>query len=223
MIRLPRAILFDCDGVLVDTEPLANQMLSELITSHGVPMSPLDCRAAFTGLNPRGVARRLIELHNLDLSKPLVNVASAHFMTALKKNGLTPLQGVAETLRRLQELNIAIAAASNSPLDELVFKLDLAGIIAYFAPHHYSGDALGRPKPDPAVYLHAALHLGVAPSDCIVIEDSPLGVRAGVAAGMTVWGFTGTHPDPSHSRVLLHAGAHRCIERIDAIAAELAP
>lgn len=202
-----QAVLFDCDGVLVDSEPLANQMLSELFAAHGVVMSIPECRAAFTGLNPRGVAIRLLELKGLDLTDVLVNHASAYFVEALAKQGLPPLPGVLDALASLKSRGIPFAAASNSELKELTFKLRLAGLINFFAPHHYSGDELRRPKPDPAVYLHAAEQLNVKPSDCVVIEDSPLGVRAGAAAGMRVLGFTGTHDDPSHADTLRRAGA----------------
>ncbi len=213
-----RAVLFDCDGVLVDTEPLANRMLSAVFAEHGVVMSDAECRAMFTGLNPRGVGERLLEATGLDLRKALVEQASGAFMRAIAREGLSPLEGVVEVLGMLRDGGVRMATASNSPLEELVFKLRLSGLERWFAPHHYSGDALGRPKPEPAVYEHAARELGVEAGACVVIEDSVVGVRAGAAAGMRVWGFVGTHAgEPgvaAHGNMLMQAGAERVIEQM---------
>lgn len=201
------AILFDCDGVLVDSEPPANRVLSEILAEHGVVMSHAECRDAFLGLNPRGVADRLMELRGVDVASPLIEQGSRRFVELLAVEGLPPLPGVIETIDKLARLSVPFAVASNSQLDELLFKLRLCGLYDRFVPHAYSADAIGKPKPDPAVYLHAAAMLGVDPALCVVVEDSPTGVRAGVRAGMRVLGFMGAHDDPRHGRVLLDAGA----------------
>jgi len=212
------AILFDCDGVLVDSEPLANRMLSDFFATRGVHMSVDQCRAAFTGLNPRGVGEKLLALHAVDLIQPLVLHASNLFMQALRRDGLTPLPGLLDALSAIRTAGIPIASASNSPLPELIFKLGLAGLLPAFAPHHYSGDELGLPKPDPGVYLHAAARLGVPPARCVVIEDSRIGVQAGVRAGMRVLGYTGTHDHAAHAAALTAAGAETTFNHMGRLA-----
>lgn len=213
------AIIFDCDGVLVDSEPLANRILSDLLREHGVDMSPETCRDTFVGLNPRGVANRLKELRGVDLSGPLIAEGSTRFMAALEREGLAPVDGVVELLRDLSRRGVRLAAASNSPIDELRLKLRLSNLGDWFGEHAYSGDALGRSKPDPAVYLHAAARLGVAPARCVVIEDTVTGVTAGARAGMRVLGFIGTHPHAGYGRRLLEAGAERVIGSMNELAA----
>ncbi|CAG0948627.1 FMN hydrolase / 5-amino-6-(5-phospho-D-ribitylamino)uracil phosphatase [Phycisphaerales bacterium] len=203
------AVIFDCDGVLVDSEPLANRILSELLGEHGVTMSPEECRDTFVGLNPRGVANRLRELRGIDLSGPLIAEGSKRFMEALERSGLEPFEGVGTAIEALLRRGVRLAAASNSPIDELRLKLRLSGLDRWFGSHAYSGDALGQSKPDPAVYLYTAARLGVEPHRCVVIEDTVTGVTAGVRAGMRVLGFTGTHQVAAYGLRLMDAGAAR--------------
>lgn len=215
------AIIFDCDGVLVDSEPLANRVLSDLLCENGVAMSPEECRDTFVGLNPRGVADRLRQLRGIDLSGPLLAEGSRRFMAVLERTGLAPFEGVEVAIRGLHARGLRLAAASNSPIDELRLKLRLSGLDGWFGEHAYSGDALGQSKPDPAVYVHAAARLGVEPAGCVVIEDTVTGVTAGVRAGMRVLGFMGTHPHAGYGRRLLEAGAERVIGSMNEIAALL--
>lgn len=204
-----RAVIFDCDGVLVDSEPQANRTLSEVLGEHGVRMTPEECRAAFVGLNPTGVAKKLLELKGVDLRATLPGETVPRFMALLEREGVAAVPGAAEAVEMCRARGLAVAVASNSPLAELALKLRLSGIGPLVGEHFYSGDALGRSKPDPGVYLHAAARLGVAPGACAVIEDSATGVKAGVAAGMRVLGFTGTHDGAHSAEVLLNAGAER--------------
>jgi len=199
------AVIFDCDGVLVDSEPLSNRVLSDVLTEHGVAMSPEECRETFVGLNPRGVAAKLLATRGVDLTTPLTTLAVPRFMADLRRAGLPPIPGVTQLLGTLRALGTAIAVASNSPLEELYLKLELAGLIGDFDPHIHSGDALGRSKPDPGVYLHAAKMLNVVPAACTVVEDTPTGITSGVRAGMRVFGFAGTHP--ASADALRRAGA----------------
>jgi HAD superfamily hydrolase (TIGR01509 family) len=188
-----RAIIFDCDGVLVDSEPQANRVLSAALAERGVDMSPDECRAAFVGLNPRGVAGRLIELRGIDLTAYLTSAVVPRFMALLEAEGLAPMPGALDAVRSLHDRGVPIAVASNSPLPELQLKLRLTGLDRYFGPHVHSGDAIGRSKPDPGVYLHAAAGLGMPPEACTVIEDTPTGVLAAARAGMRVIGFSPGH------------------------------
>jgi HAD superfamily hydrolase (TIGR01509 family) len=219
----PDTILFDCDGVLVDSEPAANMVFSHLLAEHGVIYSPEELARLFVGLNPRGAASRLVELTGVDLTGVIVAQLSGRFMAHVEREGVAPVAGVAALLGRLRERGVAIAACSNSPPAELTLKMRVSGLEGFFGRHIYSADALGAAKPDPAVYLHAALELGADPPRCAVVEDTVTGVRAGVAAGMRVIGFAGgSHASESeHAGPLLDAGATGVARSMDEVAAML--
>ncbi|MCE7974092.1 MAG: HAD family phosphatase [Leptolyngbya sp. PLA1] len=203
----PAAIIFDCDGVLADSEPQANRVLSEVLAEFGILMTPDECREAFVGLNPAGVAAKVLSTRGVDLRRHLTGIVVPRFMTLLRAEGLRPVPGAADAIVRVLSVGARTAVASNSPRPELELKLELTGLRGHFGPHVHSGDELGRSKPDPGVYLHAAAELGLPPSSCVVVEDTPTGVRAGLAAGMRVLGFTGAHGGPANATELLAAGA----------------
>lgn len=203
----PAAIIFDCDGVLADSEPQANRVLSEVLAEFDIRMTPDECREAFVGLNPAGVASKVLATRGVDLRQSLTAIVVPRFMALLRAEGLRPVPGADAAVRSVLSHGAVTAVASNSPRPELELKLDLIGLRGHFGPHVHSGDELGRSKPDPAVYLHASAQLAVPPARCIVVEDTPTGIRAGVAAGMRVLGFTGAHGGPAHATALMAAGA----------------
>jgi len=204
----PAAIIFDCDGVLADSEPQANRVLSEVLAESGILMSPDECREAFVGLNPTGVAAKVLSARGVDLRASLTSIVVPRFMALLRAEGLRPVPGAADAVRSVVARGALTAVASNSPRPELELKLELTGLRGHFGPHVHSGDELRRSKPDPGVYLAAAAALGVPAARCVVVEDTPTGVRAGLAAGMRVLGFTGAHGGSAHTQDLLAAGAH---------------
>jgi HAD superfamily hydrolase (TIGR01509 family) len=214
----PAAIIFDCDGVLADSEPQANRVLSEVLAEFGILLSPDDCREAFVGLNPDGVAAKVLSTRAIDLRASLSAVVVPRFMALLRAEGLRPVPHAEEAIRSVLSLGARTAVASNSPRPELELKLELTGLRGLFGPHVHSGDELRRSKPDPCVYLAAAAALGVAPSRCVVVEDTPTGVRAGLAAGMRVLGFTGAHGGPAHAPSLRAAGAHHTFGALSDVA-----
>jgi beta-phosphoglucomutase-like phosphatase (HAD superfamily) len=115
------------------------------------------------------------------------------------------------------------AVASSSGIEALDYKLKKVGLWDAFAPHVYSSEHVARAKPAPDLFLHAAERLGIAPADCLVLEDSVNGVKAGLAAGMTVWGFGGGgHMDDAVCASLAEAGAHRLVGDWDEARALLA-
>lgn len=214
----PAAIIFDCDGVLADSEPQANRVLSEVLAEFDIHMTPDECREVFVGLNPAGVASKVLAARGIDLRESLTAIVVPRFMALLHAEGLSPVPGADAAVRSVLALGALTAVASNSPRPELELKLDLTGLRGHFGPHVHSGDELGRSKPDPAVYLHAASRLGVPPAHCTVVEDTPTGVRAGVAAGMRVLGFTGAHGGPAHAPSLLDAGASATLDSLADVA-----
>nr|WP_321441631.1 HAD family phosphatase [uncultured Hyphomonas sp.] len=202
------ALIFDCDGVLVDSEVIAIQCERELLSQWGLDYE----FEAFV--------QRFVGLHNRDFHIALAADAEAagltlpeDFRTALHANNwtryetdLTAIEGVMDVVAAFSGLQ---AVASSSEADKLVRKLELTGLQDTFAPHVYSSDLVANGKPAPDLFLLAADRIGVRPETCLVIEDSVNGVKAARAAGMTAWGFTGGgHADAGLTGRLTDAGAH---------------
>ena len=203
---VPLAVLLDCDGVLVDSEPVANRTLAAFLTEHGLAHTAEECARRFIGLNPRGVGARILAEGGPDLREALVRDFTPRIIDAMR-DGVPIVAGMDRLLAELASRGIPLAAVSNSPIEELSLKLRVTGLAKHFAGHVHSADALGIPKPAADVYLHAARLLGIDPRACVVVEDSPTGIRAGVAAGARVIAFTGAgHAAPDE--VLRGAGAH---------------
>jgi len=219
----PRLIVFDFDGVIADSEVLANTVLAEFVTELGVPMTVDDSLRTFMG-------KRLVdvlEAIGVMTGRPLAPDAAADFMRrtlARFRTHLQPVPGVHEYLASVE--GVARCIASSSSPDRLAACLDAIGLVAEFGPHVYSASMVARGKPHPDLFLHAAARCGVAPDDAIVIEDSENGVRAGIAAGMTTIGFLGaSHIREGDAARLRRAGAHhiaRTYRDVDRITRSLA-
>jgi len=189
MTRPPlRAVLFDCDGVLVDSEPLTNALLARDLTAHGLPMTPEGCLDLFVGGTIRGVMGRAREL-GADLPPDWVEGFYARMYARLAL-GCPLIPGADAATGALAAAGLALAIGSNGPARKMEVTLGQhPHLRALFGAHVYSAPELGRAKPDPLVWLHAAAALGVAPADCVVIEDSASGARAARAAGMRCLGY----------------------------------
>lgn len=185
----PRAVIFDCDGVLVDSEPLVNRLEADLVSQLGIPCTPEEARRRFKGKTVAGVAESL----ETDLGRPLSKdwIYDWGMATALGfVRQLRPIEGVEAVVRALHDRRVPIAVASQSPPARVALSLRLCRLDSYFGPHVYTASMVARPKPAPDLYLLAAERLGVALSECVVIEDSPTGVEAAVAAGMACFGYS---------------------------------
>jgi HAD superfamily hydrolase (TIGR01509 family) len=208
------AIIFDCDGVLVDSEVLGNQVLAEVMTEHGVPMTTTDSIRTFMGRSMGGIVEKATELAGRDMRA----VCDSVFMPRLTEAFGDRLRAIEGIDRLLSGLRSPRAVASSSPTARLHRSLEVTGLLRHFGGHVYSVDLVQRPKPAPDVFLLAAERLGVPPASCVVVEDSPGGVTAAVAAGMRCVGFTaGGHCGDGHGDRLLSAGA----DRVACSAAEL--
>lgn len=201
------AILFDCDGVLIDSEILGLEDSAAYLRGHGLNWSGADLVRLFTGLRDDVFRERLTEAYRT------ANAADppADFFEGLleqrrrRRHELCAVEGAAETLKAL---TLPKAVASSSRKEVLEAKLARVGLLDLVAPHVYSGDAVAHGKPAPDIFLYAAARLGVAPGSCLVVEDSVNGVLAGVAAKMTVCAFTGgAHCFDGHAERLRSAGA----------------
>jgi HAD superfamily hydrolase (TIGR01509 family) len=180
-------IIFDCDGVLVDSEVLSAGVLTALLRDAGFGITPEIFRGDFLGRSFSGAAERVRKR----FGKPLPEGFEAAYrkeLLAAMEQGLRPMADVEAMLRGL---NCPYCLATSSSPQRLAVSLGVTGLAPYFAGRCFTTLDVERGKPAPDLFLHAAARMGVAPERCIVVEDSELGVSAGLAAGMTVWHFAG--------------------------------
>ena len=178
-------VIWDCDGVLVDSERLAIRTESQILTELGWPHTEADVVERFVGRSSHDM-QAVIEEH---LGRAIDwHDEFERRVSEVCERELVPVEGV---LDALDEIAIPGCVASSSSHPMLNFKLGLTGLAERFAGRVFSADDVAHGKPDPAVFLFAARSLGVRPGRCAVIEDSVSGVAAGVAAGMTVFAFSG--------------------------------
>ncbi|MFP6759376.1 MAG: HAD family hydrolase [Alphaproteobacteria bacterium] len=200
----PSLIIFDCDGVLVDSEPIANRILVEALGGAGYPITLDDAVARFVGRSMAAV----VEMVEADLGRPLpdgfVAALQARTFAAFERD-LTAMPGVAEVLA---ELDVAVCVASSGSPDKIAHSLSLTGLDRFFDGNLFSAAMVARGKPAPDLFLYAAKEMKVDPGCCLVIEDSVPGVEAARAAGMVVLGFVGGgHADAALGGRLRLAGA----------------
>ncbi len=194
------AVIFDCDGTLVDSESIASGILASHATEVGLTITAEESRRRFTG---RKMADCVAELEE-QLRKPLGEsfiAAFRHRLDAAFHERLQPIAGADELLR---ELHLPFCIASNGPLQKLHLTLGTTGLREHFTDDRiFSAYEIGVWKPDPGLFLHAAMALGVPPEACAVVEDSAAGFAAGLAAGMTVFAY-GEAAAPEGVRPLRH-------------------
>lgn len=188
-----RAVIFDCDGVLVDSEGITNRLLRDDLAQHGLNM-PLDqVMSTFVGGTMEGVAAEAIRL-GAALPDAWVDLFYVKMFAALEAE-VEAIPGVADLLAGLHRSGIARAVGSNGPLAKMDITLRRTDLLEWLAPHVYSARELAQPKPAPDIYIHAARCLDVSPDHCVVIEDSASGARAAQAAGMRCIGFAAAGQD----------------------------
>ena len=183
-----RAIIFDCDGVLVDSEPAAFDLLAEDLESHGLSLPRAEMERIFIGGTIAGVH---VKARTLGAALPDGWVTDFYERLYARLAQGTPLMpGVLDLLEALDAAGIPYAVGSNGSDRKMQVTLGQhPGLLDRFQGRLFSGQTLGAPKPAPDLYLHAARALGHPPADCAVIEDSPTGARAAAAAGIPCFGF----------------------------------
>jgi len=187
-------IIFDCDGVLVDSEPLAMRVLVAAISAQGITVSPDVAYRDFLGRSLASISTSLLDSHGAPLG-PATLASMRHDLYALYRQELRPSPGLPEILGQLK---IPFCVASSSELERIRLSLELTGLLPWFEPHIFSASMVENGKPAPDLFLHAAHQMGVHPSRCLVIEDSPAGIAAARNAGMAVFAYTGgSHIVPS--------------------------
>ena len=200
------AILFDCDGVLVDSESLTCGVLRDMFEAQGWRMSLAECMQRFVGHTVKS-QRETIEAHT---GQPLTDAWLQEFFERRNvrlRESITAIEGVHEAVAHLHDhCQGRIAVASGADRFKVEMMLKQVGLHAFFDGRIFSGHEMPRSKPHPDVYLAAAAHLQVDPKRCLVIEDTTVGITAGVAAGATVWAYA---EPPATPEPLLQAGAQR--------------
>ena len=198
-------IIFDCDGVVVNSMHLHTEVESEAYQSVGIDISPKELALRFSGVGDTEVYRILSHETGRAIS-PDIAVQIERRKKEVFHQRLKPIAGIREVLTAIE--NTPRCIASGTGVDLLYYSLGIAGLYDLFAPHIYSAEMVLRGKPFPDLFLHAAKEMGHASENCLVIEDGVAGVQAGRAAGMRVLGFIGgSHCDHEHTDRLKTAGA----------------
>ena len=207
------AVIFDCDGVLVDSEVLAHEVEVAVLGEIGLHYDPHDFIVRFMGRSDK-VFYELLEADGRErLGRSIIDEIKGPMSARYKHAIETRLTEVPGALSAIRALRLPKAVASSSKEQALGVKLRKVGHWDNFAPHVYSAEHVIHSKPAPDLFLLAANALGIAPARCLVIEDSVNGVTAGVAAGMRVWGFCGGgHMTLRIAEHLTAAGAERIVE-----------
>lgn len=202
-------LIFDCDGVLIDSEPVASGMLAQALQRAGISLSHAEVHRRFTGLS--GEAGRRLCIEELGLADPDRVFADAK--SALYEEFSRSLQPMAGMEKLVRDLKQRKCVASNSDMERLRRSLGLFDLWTEFAPHIYSAEMVARPKPAPDLFLLCAENLGVEPRHCLVIDDSALGIAGAVAAGMAAIGFVDpADPRSGRHEALKAAGALQTVE-----------
>jgi HAD superfamily hydrolase (TIGR01509 family) len=183
-------VIFDCDGVLVDSDRISLRIQAERISALGLEMSYEECVRDFLGLGMPATLRILAER----LGQPVPEGWEAELDAAVRdgfRRELTPVPGVAEALEGIE---LPACVASSGSHEKMRLTLGLTGLWDRFAGRIFSADEVQRGKPAPDLFLHAASRMSTPPARCIVVEDSPFGIAAAKAAGMSALGFAAATP-----------------------------
>jgi HAD superfamily hydrolase (TIGR01509 family) len=213
-------VICDNDGVLVDSEPLSNRLLADYLTELGYPTTIEDSYRDFMGAAAHTVHDVIAERYDGARLHPTFDEDFHARVFAAFREQLTAVPGAAELLKQLQESGVRHCVASSAHHEWIRTALAKTELSRFFAEEQlFSAQDVGRGKPAPDLFLHAARTMGVPPERCVVLEDSPLGVAAARAAGMDVYGYTaltprerlvgatGHYDDPAQVAALLGLGA----------------
>jgi HAD superfamily hydrolase (TIGR01509 family) len=214
--RTPQLVIFDCDGVLVDSESISNGVLARLLTAEGMPTTLTEARRAYQGLMLDEVGTRA----EMGLGRPLPDGWLARFEREREsafRRELRPVPGAGEAVRRIAAAGVRVCVASQGKLEKTLLSLALTGLDSLFPEGAvFSAYSVANGKPAPDLFLHAAEAMGVDAAACVVVEDTPSGVRGAVTAGMRVLGYTAD----SDEHALLAAGAE-ALDSLDELPARL--
>lgn len=183
-------IIFDCDGVLVDSELISSRELAAFLSDLGRPTTAEECRENFTGLSLKSVSDRVREDWGVMLPDDFITALRTRDQAAFDRD-LKAIPGIHEVLDMLDHRGLRYCVASSGSPEKIQHSLMLTNLTDRFGGNVFSATNVAHGKPAPDLFLWAAQTMGVSPGDCVVIEDSPAGVQAAKAAGMRVLGFIG--------------------------------
>ncbi len=214
------AVIFDCDGVLIDSETISARIWAEEVARFGYTLTPQEFARRFAGRPAADTAKLINQAAPRKLPDDFARTTDEK-VAALYANELETVEGIEALLAALDHMPKAVASSSGIP--KLRQGLVVTNLIRTFHGHVYSAEQVARGKPAPDLFLFAAEKLGISPERCVVIEDSIAGVHAAKSAGMIPIGFTGTSPEPDiHAKRLEQVGAraivHAHADMMDAIA-----
>jgi len=184
----PALVIFDCDGVLVDSEAISNRIMAESINAVGVSITYEECRARFVGGTLQRVIDTVEEWRGTPLPPGWRESFEARRNEAFRKE-LKAVPGAEDVIGILREHAIPFCVASSGSPKKMELTLEITGLRRHFADNVFSATMVAAGKPAPDLFLHAAEQMGQQPETCVVVEDSLLGVAAGVAAGMRVLAY----------------------------------
>jgi HAD superfamily hydrolase (TIGR01509 family) len=180
-------VIFDCDGVLVDSEPISFAVLRETLASAGVELEESRAYRRFLGKSMASITRMIADEFKISLSQEHIEAMRTELFARFQ----TELQPIPGVVGMLGGFELPHCVASSSQMERIRLSLTITGLIGFFEPNIFSATMVERGKPEPDLFLHAANAMGFEPVDCIVIEDSPAGIQAAHSAGMRVFAFTG--------------------------------
>lgn len=190
----PDLVIFDCDGVLVDSETVTSHVVAANLTRHGLPMTAPRCFELFVGGSMRGMADKARAMGAM-LPEDWIDLIYAEIYAQLRR-GVAVIEGIPSLLDLLEAEGIAYCVASNGSNEKMDITLGQTGLAPRFAGRRWSAQELGMAKPDPGLFLHAAAALGAPAHACLVVEDSASGAIAARRAGMRCLGYVPDgHPD----------------------------
>jgi len=201
-------IIFDCNGVLVDSEPIAATVAARELARAGMALTPEFVAHHFVGRRPADMFAIIEAVTRRKLPADFESTVAAETLKSLRAE----LRAMAHVSYALSWLREPKCVASSSPIERVRLSIELAGLTRFFGPNLFSASEVPHGKPAPDLFLLAASQMRVAPRDCIVVEDSPAGVVAAMSAGMIPIGFIGgSHVGAGLGRQLLAAGARTII------------
>jgi HAD superfamily hydrolase (TIGR01509 family) len=209
----PRLVIFDCDGVLVDSERLGHEVLRQMLREVGVEMSLAAAIERFMGTSTHAFLERVAALTGGSVPAGFLERFAARSLESFKTD-LRAVDGVHELIAALP---VPCCVASNGPVTKMRFTLGHTGLLPHFEARMFSADHVASGKPAPDLFLHAARTLSTPPAACVVIEDTPTGIIAARAAGMQVLGYAGMMP----AERLAAAGATATFSRMSEVPALL--
>ena len=207
-------VIFDCNGVLVDSEPLATSVVAQEFQRIGIPLTADVIAHYFTGRRPSDMFAEVEAAAGRKLPPDFATTVAASVLRRFRAE----LRATSHAAYALSWLRGPKCVASSSSADRIRVSLESTDLLRFFAPNMFSASEVKNGKPAPDLFLHAASRMRVEPRDCIVVEDSAVGVAAGVMAGMTVIGFVGgSHASGKLANQLRAAGARTVISDLRAL------